>query len=229
MKHSGKARKAAFKIILWSLIAAAAVWFVGFVISVIGTILGVVVVPVLAILWVVFAVFTLYFFRDPNPRTPAEARLVVSPGHGKVDAIDTTTEPKFMGGECQRISIFLSVFNVHVQNAPVGGRVAFFEYKEGQFLNAMRADSAVHNENVLMGFEATEPRGQKIGVRLIAGVIARRIVPFVQQGEEVSRGQRISLIQFGSRCDLYLPLDYTIKVKVGDKVVGGETVLASKS
>jgi phosphatidylserine decarboxylase len=227
MKHSGKARKAAFKIILWSLIAAAAIWFIGFAGSTIATVLSLIAIPVLPILWVIFAVFTLYFFRDPNPRTPVEPRIVVSPGHGKVDAIDTTTEPKFMGGECQRISIFLSVFNVHVQNAPVGGRVAFYEYKEGEFLNALRADSAVHNENVLMGFEATEPGGQKIGVRLIAGVIARRIVPFVQQGEEVSRGQRISLIQFGSRVDVYLPAGAKIKAALGDRVVGGETVLAA--
>jgi phosphatidylserine decarboxylase len=135
-------------------------------------------------------------------------------------------EPYFMGGECQRVSIFLSVFDVHVQNAPVSGKVAWFKYSTGQFLNALKAESAVYNENVLLGFEASEPRGQKIGVRLIAGVIARRIVPFVQLGEEVARGERIGLIQFGSRLDVYLPSNARIKVKVGDRVVGGQTVLA---
>ena len=106
----------------------------------------------------------------------------MAPAHGKVDVIGTTTEPDFMGGECQRVSIFLSVFDVHVQNAPVSGKVAWFKYTTGQFLNALKAESAIYNENVLLGFEASEPRGPKVGVRLIAGVIARRIVPFVRAG-----------------------------------------------
>ena len=182
--------------------------------------------PVLLVLWVLFALFTLYFFRDPNPRVPAGASLVVSPAHAKVDAIDTVNEPQFMGGECQRISMFLSIFDVHVQNAPVSGKVALLKYTQGQFINAIKTESALYNENVLLGFEASDPRGQKVGVRLIAGVIARRIVPFVQQGDEVARGDRISLIQFGSRADVYLPRNAQIKVKLGDKVVGGATVLA---
>ena len=154
------------------------------------------------------------------------ANLVVAPGHGKVDVIDTTTEPVLLGGECQRISIFLSVFDVHVQNAPVSGKIALLKYTIGQFLNALKTESATCNENVLLGFECTEPPGQKVAVRLIAGVIARRIVPFVQQGEEVKRGERISLIQFGSRADLYLPMKAKIRVKLGDHVTGGETILA---
>src|SRR5262245_3050679 len=177
-------------------------------------------------LWCVFAVFTLYFFRDPTARVPKERNLVVSPAHGKIDVIDTLTEPQFMGGQCQRISMFLSVLDVHVQNAPVSGRVAYFKYTEGQFMNAMKTECAAFNENVLIGLEASEPRGIRIGLRLIAGVLARRIVPWVEAGDEVSRGERISLIQFGSRCDVYLPSSAQIKIKLGDKVVGGETVLA---
>jgi phosphatidylserine decarboxylase len=172
-------------------------------------------------------VFTLYFFRDPTPRVPAGANLVVSPAHGKVDFVDKSLESSFIGGECMRVSIFLSVFDVHVQNAPVSGKLALFKYSMGQFLNALKAESAVHNENVLLGFDSTEPAGKKIGVRLIAGVIARRIVPFVQQEDEVKRGDRISLIQFGSRADVYLPLEANVKVKVGDHVVGGQTVIAT--
>jgi phosphatidylserine decarboxylase len=229
MKHSGKARKAAFKLILFSLIALVVIWalgaFTGTVVAII-TAVALAITPVLLVLWVLFAIFTLYFFRDPNPRVPAGANLVLAPAHGKVDAIGTTTEPGFMGGECQRVSIFLSVLDVHVQNAPVAGKVAWFKYTPGQFLNALKAESAVYNENVLLGFEASEPRGRKVGVRLIAGVIARRIVPFVQQGDEVARGERISLIQFGSRADVYLPREARIQVKLGDHVVGGETVLA---
>jgi phosphatidylserine decarboxylase len=229
MKHSGKARKAAFKLIIRLLIVLLVVYALG-LIFVLGAAffatVGLAIVPVVFVLWVLFAFFTLYFFRDPNPRVPFGANLVVSPAHGKVDFVGTTTEPTFMGGDCQRISIFLSVVDVHVQNAPVSGKVAWFKYTTGQFINALKAESAIHNENVYMGFEASEPQGLKVGVRLIAGVIARRIVPFVELGNEVARGDRISLIQFGSRADVYLPAHARISVKVGDRVVGGETVLA---
>ncbi len=197
----------------------------GFLATLIGS--AMVAFSILLILaWVLFALFTLYFFRDPNPRVPAGANLLVSPGHGKVDVIDTVAEPQFMGGECRRISMFLSVLNVHVQNAPVGGTVAYFKHTTGQFLNAMRTESASCNENVLIGFEAAEPRGVKVGVRLIAGVLARRIVPWVAPGDAVARGDRIGLIQFGSRLDVYLPQNARIEIKLGDRVVGGETVLA---
>jgi phosphatidylserine decarboxylase len=135
-------------------------------------------------------------------------------------------EPEFMGGECRRISIFLSVFDVHVQNAPLAGRIAFFKHSPGQYLNAMRADCGKFNENVLIGVEASEPAGAKIGVRLIAGLIARRIVPWIAQNDVVQRGERISLIQFGSRADVYLPLNASLKVALGDHVVGGESILA---
>jgi len=226
MKHAGKARKAAFKLILISLILIGVVMAIGFIAAVVGTAM-IATIPFLAGFWIVFVLFTLYFFRDPTPHVPMGARLVVSPAHGKVDVVDTTTEPDFMRGEVQRISIFLSVIDVHVQNAPVGGKVTREKYTEGQFLNAMKADCADHNENVYLGFEAVEPAGQKLGVRLIAGAIARRIVPFVVEGDEVTCGERISLIQFGSRADVYLPRNANVKVKVGDKVVGGETVLAT--
>jgi len=181
----------------------------------------------LIVLWALFAIFTFYFFRDPEANTPDGKNLVVAPGHGTVDVIDTTTEKDFMGGECQRVSIFLSVFDVHVQNAPVTGRVAYFKHTSGQYLNAMRTDCADFNENVLIGIDAIEPRGEKIGVRLIAGLIARRIVPWVAENDPVRRGERISLIQFGSRAHVYLPLGAKVKVKLGDKVTGGETILAA--
>jgi phosphatidylserine decarboxylase len=226
MKYSGKARKAAIKIILISLVVGIVLWAVMLVGLWIGAILSTIAVPVLLVLWGLFSVFTFYFFRDPTARVPMGPSLVLSPAHGTIDVIDKTAEPSFMGGECQRVSMFLSVFNVHVQNAPVSGKIACLKYTMGQFLNALKVESALYNENVLLGFEANEPKGQKIAVRLIAGVIARRIVPFVQEGEEVARGQRIALIQFGSRADVYLPASAKIQVKLGDKVVGGETVLA---
>jgi phosphatidylserine decarboxylase len=178
-------------------------------------------------LWVLFTAFAFYFFRDPDPLVPTAANLVVSPGHGKVDAIDTVNEPEFMGGECQRVSVFLSVVDVHVQCAPVTGRVACCKHTPGQYLSALKAESAQFNENVLIGLEAAEPPGEKIGVRLIAGVIARRIVPWIKENDAVQRGERISLIQFGSRVDVYLPRRAKIKVKLGDKLAGGETAIAA--
>jgi phosphatidylserine decarboxylase len=225
MRHSGKARKAAFKMLLITLVLVVLVPLAGFVAALIGGAL-VIFSGVLFGLWFLFALFTLYFFRDPTARVPQGANLVVSPAHARVDVIDTINEPQFMGGECRRISMFLSVFDVHVQNAPVGGKVAFSKYTEGQFLNAMKTESAACNENVYLGFEASEPRGAKVGVRLIAGVLARRVVSWVSPGDDVARGDRISLIQFGSRADVYLPLSAKIQVKLGDKAVGGETVLA---
>jgi phosphatidylserine decarboxylase len=203
----------------------AAMIAMGFLARYVGNVL-VAVSGSLVALWVLFALFTLYFFRDPNPTVPAGAGLVVSPGHGKVDVIDRVIEPRFMGGECQRISIFLSVFDVHVQNAPVAGRLAYFKHSEGKFLNALKTESAAQNENILLGLEASDPQGAKLGVRLITGLIARRLVPWAQEGDVVARGERISLIQFGSRVDVYLPLSAKIKVQLGARAVGGETVLA---
>ena len=226
MNHYGKASTAALKLIVLSGISVLGLLAAAWVAAKIGTCL-LAVAGVLGILWVLFVIFTFYFFRDPDAMTPSAPNLVVAPGHGKVDTIDTTTEDEFMGGECQRISIFLSVFDVHVQNAPVTGRITFFKHSPGQYLNAMRADCAKFNENVLIGIESVEPREQKIGLRLIAGLIARRIVPFVAQNDPVHRGERISLIQFGSRVDVYLPKTAKIKIQLGDRVVGGQTVLAA--
>src|SRR5262249_53616955 len=138
MKYSGRARRAAFKLIFLSLIAGFVLWALIFFGSVISTILSTVAIPALIVIWLVFSIFTLYFFRDPNARVPEGPNLVVSPAHGKVDVIDKTVEASFMDGECQRVSIFLSVFDVHVQNAPVTGKVALFKYSIGQFLNALK-------------------------------------------------------------------------------------------
>ena len=227
MKHSGKAAKSALTLIGVSGAAVLVLVAVAFLGKSISPFVLDYLIWVLISLWALFTGFTFYFFRDPDPVTPAGQNLVISPGHGKVDVIDTTTEPDFIGGECRRVSIFLSVFDVHVQNAPVTGRVGFFKHTPGQYLNAMKTDSAKFNENVLIGLDASEPPDEKIGVRLIAGMIARRIVPWIAQNDAVQRGDRISLIQFGSRVDVYLPLRAKIRVKLGDKVKGGETVIAS--
>ena len=225
MKHSGKAMQSAGKMLFWTFVLVAVIVAFGWLATIVGAIIVRVSAGLVA-LWLLFAAFTLYFFRDPEARVPSEPKLVVSPGHGKVDVIDEVDEPVFMGGRCKRISTFLSVIDVHVQNTPVGGKVKFVKHTPGKFLNAMATESATENENVLVGFESSDD-GAKIGVRLIAGLIARRIIPWVSEGEEVARGERMSLIQFGSRVDVYLPLSATIKTKLGDKVVGGESVLAT--
>ena len=225
MKHAGEAAKAARKLILWTFIILVFVIMGGVLAVVLGSVIASA-AGFLLVVWVLFAGFTLYFFRDPDPVVPRAPEAVVAPAHGKVDLIDETIEPIFIGGPCRRVSIFLSVIEVHVQNAPVAGTITVVRHSPGQFLNAMKAESAAHNENVLIGIESSERSGEKIGVRLIAGLLARRIVPWVVVSDVVDRGERISLIQFGSRCDLYLPLTAQVQVKLGDHVKGGETIVA---
>jgi phosphatidylserine decarboxylase len=227
VKHSGKASLAALRLIGLAGAAVLALLAAAYLGMVIGPFVLYYLAGVLIGLWVLFAAFAFYFFRDPDPLVPTASNLVVSPGHGMVDAIDTVNETEFMGGECQRISIFLSIISVHVQYAPVTGRIALFKHAPGRYLSALKAESAQFNENVLIGLESTEPRGEKIGVRLIAGVIARRIVPWINENDAVQRGERLSLIQFGSRVDVYLPRHAKIKVQLGNKVTGGETVIAT--
>jgi phosphatidylserine decarboxylase len=226
MKHAGIARRAALKLICLPLAALLAAGLAGRLLAWPAWLAAA--LATLAILWLLFAGFTLYFFRDPEPQPPGDPGLAVSPGHGKVDAIEVLEKSPCFAGPCHRISIFLSVIDIHVQNAPVSGKIAGLLHSPGQFLSALKAESALQNENLLIEFSSTETPGEIVGVRLIAGLLARRIVPFVKKEDELRRGERISLIQFGSRCDLYLPLLYKIKVKLGDKVVGGRTVMAAK-
>ena len=226
MKHSGKALRAAGKLIFWTLVLLLALMAAGYLAIFVGGLIAAL-TTVLIALWILFAVFTLFFFRDPDPAMPGIPNAIVSPAHGKVDLIDETSEPEFMGGPCKRISIFLSVFDVHVQKAPISGKIAYFKHCPGKFLSATRTDCSEHNENVLIGFESSDYPGQKIAVRLIAGLIARRIVTWASAGETVPRSERISLIQYGSRCDLYLPPSVKIHVKLGAKVKGGEMIVAS--
>lgn len=228
MKHKGKARQSGMRLIVWTLVLLLLLLAVGALATVVGSLVATA-ATALVVLWLLFAIFSINFFRDPDPMVPADPRAIVAPGHGLVDVIDETTEHEFMGGPCRRISIFLSIFDVHIQNAPVAGAVAYLKHRPGKFLNAMKTESSTENENVLIGFESSEQPGEKIGVRLIAGLLARRIIPWVVVGDVLNRGDRISLIQFGSRVDLYLPLTTQIRIKLGDRVKGGETVVATRS
>ena len=227
MKHSGKAQKAAFKLIGVSLLLLLAILGAGLLARYVGNSIFYRTTTLITI-WVLFVGFTLYFFRDPSPKVPSGKDLVVAPAHGTVDVIDEANVREFNGEKCKRISIFLNVFNVHVQQAPVSGKVVYLKHTSGLFLNALKAESAEHTENVMITFEPNGRANEKIGVRLLAGLIARRIIPWVKVGEDVGAGERISLIQFGSRVDVYLPMNYEIRAKLGDKTVGGETILAAR-
>lgn len=225
MKHSGRAAAAAVKWIVWSVLVLLGIFAIGIIAKYLYNFVHWFAYGLIA-LWVVVVGFLLYFFRDPNPTVPTDKNVVVSPAHGTVDVIDEIVESEFMGGTCQRISIFLSPLNVHVQCAPVNGRAVLVKHKPGEFRPATSPSCSVNNENVLIGFESPEVPQLKVGARLIAGILARRIIPWVEPGETVTRGERMSIIEFGSRCDVYLPKGMKINVKMWDKVKGGETILA---
>lgn len=168
----------------------------------------------------ILALFFLWFFRDPERAIPTGAGLVVSPGDGLVteaEWIETTS-----GGRL-RLSIFLNVFDVHVNRAPIGGVVKRVEYRPGTFINAMSAEAVLTNEQTMIVIDGG---GYEVGYKQIAGLIARRIVCSVVEGQRVERGQRVGLIKFGSRVDVLLPAEAVLKVKTGSRVCGGSTVLA---
>jgi phosphatidylserine decarboxylase len=179
----------------------------------------------LALIPVLLAAFFLWFFRDPHRAIPAGEGLIVSPGDGLVTETAAIATPD---GPRQRISIFLSVFNVHVNRAPIAGVVSRVHYQKGQYLNAMNPASADRNEqNAVTVSGRGADGGFEVTYKQIAGLLARRIVCTCHEGDAVERGQRVGLIKFGSRVDVVLPAAATLQVKVGDKVKGGATVLAS--
>lgn len=168
-----------------------------------------------------------YFFRDPDRVTPLREGLVVAPADGRISAIERVRPPQELGlGEDMRtrISIFLSVFDVHVNRAPAAGRITRSVYTPGAFFNAELDKASEENER--RGLVILMPSGGEIGVVQIAGLVARRIVTFVSEGDTVGVGQRFGLIRFGSRVDVYLPPEGRPLVAVGQRAVGGETVLA---
>jgi len=170
---------------------------------------------------VLLAAFFLWFFRDPQRAIPAGAGLIVSPGDGKVTETVTISTPD---GPRQRISIFLSVFNVHVNRSPIGGVLSRVQYQKGQYLNAMNPASADRNEQNVV---TVKGEGFEVTFKQIAGLLARRIVFKPRQGDRVERGQRVGLIKFGSRVDVVIPAEAVLKVKVGENVKGGASVLAA--
>jgi phosphatidylserine decarboxylase len=185
-----------------------------------GVLVGWFAQPAWALAPLLLAVFFLWFFRDPERVIPDAAGAVVSPGDGKVTDVSFVT----VGGEKQaRISIFLSVFDVHVNRSPIAGVVREVRYQPGKFLNAMNQASAEHNEQNIVRVEG---EGEVVVFKQIAGLLARRIVFHPKVGDRLDRGQRVGLIKFGSRVDVQFDGAASLQVKVGDRVRGGASVLA---
>ena len=175
---------------------------------------------VVAVVLVCLALFVFSFFRDPERVIPKEAGAVVSPADGRVVVV---TDEEDAGRPGKRISIFLAVWNVHVNRSPAEGTITKLEYKPGKFLAAMREQASLENEQNV--FTLSTDAGEMV-FKQIAGLIARRVVSWKKAGERVARGERIGLVRFGSRADVWVPRDAEILVKVGDNVKGGASVLA---
>ena len=171
------------------------------------------------------------FFRDPERKVPGDPRNIISPADGKVLDVRTLSEETFLHREAIRVSIFMSLFDVHVNRAPVEGMVNYIHYHRGKYLPAYREKASLDNEQMTIGFiwspqEERKEKELKIMIRLIAGVIARRIVFWKKLHDTVGQGERIGMIKFGSRVEVYLPQGIELLIKKGDKVKAGETVIA---
>jgi phosphatidylserine decarboxylase len=178
-------------------------------------------VPLTVLLWLIS------FFRDPPRQIPSEPDAVVSPADGVVVEVAPLDNYEFIGGPAVRIGIFLSIFNVHINRAPLAGRVVDTHYKPGEFLNALNPQSAERNEFMWIGFERTEKPPQRFAVRQISGMLARRIVCTLQPGMTVTGGAKFGMIKLGSRTELILPAGVAeIVVKPGDKVRAGSDIVA---
>jgi phosphatidylserine decarboxylase len=177
----------------------------------------------LAVVVTILALWCAYFFRDPERTGPRGPNVVIAPADGKVLMMTEVDEPRFIQGRAMRISIFMNVFNVHVNRYPVNGRVAYLHYNPGKFLNAANDKASLENEQMSVGITTGQ---QKVLVRQIAGLIARRIANYAKMDDTVAQGARMGLIRFGSRVDVFVPTSSTIRAKVGDLPVAGTTVLA---
>ncbi|HXV17470.1 MAG TPA: phosphatidylserine decarboxylase family protein [Gemmatimonadaceae bacterium] len=176
-----------------------------------------------AILVTLLALWVAYFFRDPERIGERGAHIVVAPADGKLIMITEVDEPAFIQGRAMRLSIFMNVFNVHVNRYPLDGTVKYVHYNKGKFLNAAAEKSSLENEQSSVGIESGPYR---ILVRQIAGLIARRIVTYSQMGQQVKQGDRMGMIRFGSRVDVFLPTDAKLRVQLGTLTTAGSTVLA---
>jgi phosphatidylserine decarboxylase len=178
---------------------------------------------IVAVPLVVIALWVVYFFRDPERTGARGEHLVVSPADGLVVMVADVEEPTFISGMATRISIFMNVFNVHVNRYPVNGVVRYLQYNKGLFLHAAHEKASLDNEQMSVGIESGSRR---ILVRQIAGLIARRIVNYAKAGDAAEQGARMGIIRFGSRVDVFIPTDSAVRINVGERTVAGTTVLA---
>jgi len=169
---------------------------------------------------------TVAFFRDPDRAAPADPNLIVAAADGSVTDIIELNENEVLKARTRRVGIFLSIFDVHTNRAPIDGRVIYRQHRDGLCLDARHADCSEKNESMTWAFENSRVT---IVVRQLTGAIARRIVTWAKVGDELKKGERFGMIRFGSRTELYLPLSATVLVKVGDHVAGGSTVIARLS
>src|SRR5947209_12691025 len=179
--------------------------------------------PWLSLLFLALIIYTFAFFRDPERSAPLEADAVVAAADGVVADVAEIEEVEVVKARMQRVGIFLSVFDVHTNRAPIEGRVTYRQHHEGLCLDARSADCATKNEAMTWAFKNP---GATIVVRQLTGAIARRIVGWSVVGDELKKGERFGMIRFGSRTEVYLPVDAEVLVKIGDRVVGGLTVIA---
>jgi|TARA_B000000475_G_scaffold259024_1_gene241586 phosphatidylserine decarboxylase len=183
---------------------------------------------IISVIFFVLTFFILWFFRDPKRNKPQDSNLIISSADGKVCLIDEAYPPQetpLKEEKMKRICVFMNVFNVHVNRSPVQGEVQNIIYKKGQFLNASLDKASEKNERNSLVIKTEN--GTQVVVVQIAGLIARRILSFISPADRLFQGERFGLIRFGSRVDIYLPLDAIEKCKVGDKVVAGESILAT--
>ncbi|MEW5917262.1 MAG: phosphatidylserine decarboxylase family protein [Gemmatimonadota bacterium] len=182
----------------------------------------------LALLLSVLAAWVGYFFRDPERTGERGGGLVIAPADGRIVSVAEVDEPAFLHSPAKRVSIFMNVFNVHVNRYPVSGTVRYVHYNPGKFLHAAAEKASLENEQMSVGL-VTGPPEHRILVRQIAGLIARRIANYSREGERVEQGDRMGIIRFGSRVDVLLPTSADILVRVGQHTVAGTTVLARLS
>ena len=177
----------------------------------------------LSLIFLALFLFTIAFFRDPNRPVPAGPNLIVAPADGRVRDIVDLDEKEILKTKTRRVGIFLSIFDVHTNRAPIDGRIVYRQHHAGLYLDARDPNCSEKNEAMTWAFE--NPRG-RIVVRQLTGAIARRIVAWANVGDELKKGERFGMIRFGSRTELYLPLNAEVLVKTGDHVSGGSTVIA---
>ncbi|NOY87846.1 MAG: phosphatidylserine decarboxylase family protein [FCB group bacterium] len=178
---------------------------------------------VVSLVFAILTLFTTFFFRDPQRGFTPHDNLLLSPADGEIIAIEDIQNDSFVGGKAIKISIFLSVFDVHINRIPATGVIDYVKYNPGKFFPAYREKASLYNEQTEIGLTASA--GQKLIVKQIAGIIARRIVCHLKKGENVTVGERFGLIKFGSRTELIIPADSKLLVKKGDHIYGGKTIV----